>query len=45
MRYKLYKLIDGEWRYYGTWKDIIGLIAAANALGLDGYHTKVEVVG
>lgn len=43
--YELYKLVDGEWWYYGTWEDVVGLIAAANALGLDGFHTKVEVVG
>lgn len=44
MEFKLYKLVDGEWWYYGTWQDIVGLTAAANALGLDGFHTKVEVV-
>ena len=45
MEYKLYKLVDGEWCYYGTWKDIIGLTAAANSLGLNGIQTKVEVLG
>lgn len=44
MKYKLYKLVDGEWWYYGTWEDVIGLAAAANSLGRDGFHTKVEVV-
>ena len=44
MKYKLYKLVDGEWWYYGTWEDVIGLAAAANSLGLNGIQTKVEVV-
>ena len=45
MKYKLYKLVDGEWWYYGTWEDVIGLAAAANSLGLNGIQTKVEVIG
>ena len=32
MKYKLYKLVDGEWYHYGTWDcdTIVGLTAAAN---------------
>lgn len=47
MEFKLYKLVDGEWWWYGTWDcdTVAGLVAAANSLGLDGFHTKVEVVG
>ena len=47
MKYKLYKLVDGEWYHYGTWDSdtIVGLTAAANSLGLNGIQTKVEVIG
>ena len=47
MIYKLYKLVDGEWYHYGTWDcdTIVGLVTAANSLGLNGIQTKVEVLG
>lgn len=47
MEFKLYKLVDGEWYWHGTWdcETITGLAAAANSLGLNGIQTKVEVIG
>lgn len=46
MEFKLYQLVDGEWYHYGTWDSdtIVGLVTAANCLGLNGIQTKVEVV-
>lgn len=45
MKYKLYRLVDGEWYFWGEWDNPVGLAAAANSLGRDGFVTKVEVVG
>jgi hypothetical protein len=42
-KYKLYKLIDGEWWIYGTYHDAHTLAMAAHQLGLDGFE-QIKVV-
>lgn len=43
MKYKLYKLVDGEWWIYGTYHDVFTLTTAAFQLGLDGFE-QIKVV-
>jgi hypothetical protein len=43
MKYKLYKLVDGEWWLYGTYQDVFTLTMAAHQLGLDGFE-QIKVV-
>ena len=43
MKYKLYKLVDGEWWIYDTYHDAHTLAMAAFQLGLDGYE-QIKVV-
>ncbi len=43
MKYKLYKLIDGEWWIYGTYSDVFTLSMAAHQLGIDGVK-EIKVV-
>lgn len=43
MKYRIFKLVCGEWWLWGEWENPVGAINAANALGLEGFKTKVEV--
>lgn len=45
MRYRLERLIDGQWYVWGTYDDPARLAQAAHELGLYGFRViRVEVV-
>ena len=44
MKYKLYKLVDGEWWIHGTYEDVFTLAVAAHYLGLYDRIEQIKVV-
>lgn len=43
MKYKLYRMVDGEWYYWGTYTDPASLAESAFFLGQSSDVTQIKV--